>query len=213
MLTKINTPIVKYDQRLFYRTEYEVFNGRTGGYYNGPIYHRVDVRSNNLFVLREPNNVLCQLRMYRWMRKAWEHRDKTLDHKEKRKPGSFSECVLKDELCLQLFTDSPRVTKSRIGRMLRMVVPYETNFQRNRSPSTGGENLMFWRWCHYLEIVYGLEHLMVRWLPEISELSTQDEWDEEMRLIRDSRPEEDYDLVAEIQRREAERRDARPRRS
>lgn len=59
---------------------------------------------------------------------------------------------------------------------------------------------MFWRWQHPLEIVYGLEHLMLLWLPRVviadgGQCSSVDDFLEELEIIRDQPPEEDRELI------------------
>ena len=209
MPLKITRPVTNHGQRLFYRTFYEVENRRTGGHFVGPVYHRPSRKNKgNMFCLDDPNNALCQMRLYRWMTRSYEQRVEELAESERRKAGAFSHAILKDDLHHRLFSDVPKVTKQRIGRILRMVVPYEISFQQNRSPATGGQNLMYWRWCHFLEIAYGVEHLMLQWLPELSDIRTPEDWEEEMQIIRDAAaPEEDYDIPRELRLRVERERD------
>lgn len=189
-------PITADGVRLFYRSNYDVRSGMVGGHYRGPLF--IPPKGNDqkgLFRLLDPDNVLAQIRLYRWFSEEYE-RD------QKRGDGNFSNLILKDDLMGQCFEGVP-MSKHRIGRMLRMIVQYETNFQKNRSPKTGNRALMYWRWTHPLDVVYGLEHLMATWLPRVvkadgGKCETTEDLIEEFQVLLDQEQEEDHELVAMI---------------
>jgi len=147
-----------------------------------------------LFRIMDPDNVMACMRLYRWFLE--EH-----ERNVKRDDGVYSGMIQKDDLMRQCFPDWPTANKHRVGRLLRLVLPYEVNFQTNRSDKTNSQ--MYWRWTHALDIAYGLEHVMALWLPIYVEASggscsTAEEYMEELEIIRGQTKEEDLDLVAEI---------------
>lgn len=179
--------------RLYYRTSYDVRKGKVGGHYRGPTFIPPKMNGEKgLFRILDTDNVLCQLRLYRHFSRMYRDR--------KDKGEEMSGLVLKDNLMSKCFYDSPQVTKVRVGRLLRLILPYEPNFQRNPSESTGWRSLMFWRWQHPLEITYGLEHLMILWLPRLvesdgGECRTSEDFLEELEIIRDQPPADDRELI------------------
>ena len=192
MSITLHTPIEADGIRLFYRTTYDIRKGNVGGHYRGPLF--IPPKSNDgkgLFRLLDPDNIVAQMRLYRWFL-AEDARNR------KRADGNFSGLILKDDLMGQNFDDWPSANKHRVGRLLRLIVQYETNFQ-NRSAEGG----MFWRWTHALDVVYGLEHLMLTWLPRVIEadggsVKTVEEYKEELEIIQGQTKEEDRDLIATI---------------
>jgi len=196
MPVKITRPAMYLNQRLFHRTTYDLQRGRVGGHYRGPQFIPSG-EDKGLFRLLDPDNVIAQLRLYKWFYREFERRDEA--------KADFSGMVRKDDLMHQCFQDYPSVSKVRVGRLLRMIVQYETNFQQNPGKHTNGQTVMNWRWCHSLEIVYGLEYLMALWLPDAIEAdngscSNEEEFNEELEIIRTQSKEEDRDLVAAILR-------------
>lgn len=197
MPIKLIRPVVADNSRLYYRTDYTVQFGRVGGHYRGPQF--IPSRGNGekgLFRLMDPDNVIAQLRLYRWFLREYERQKREI------KPD-YSGMIDKNDLLRQCFEDYPSVNKSRIGRLLRLIVQYETNFQQNRSPSTGNKVIMNWRWSHSLEIAYGLEYLMLLWLPTVIEAdggicATDADFLEELEIIRNQSDEEDRALVSTI---------------
>lgn len=189
------TPIKADGVRLFYRTKYNVQNGMVGGHYKGPIF--IPPKNNSekgLFKFAESSNVIAQICLYRWFLKEYE---RVL----KRSNGVFSGSILKEDLMGQCFEEWPNVNKHRVGRLLRLIIQYETNFQRNRHEDRPTQ--MFWRWTHPLDIVYGIEHLMAIWLPKViladgGSCSTDEEFQEELEIIRDQTTEEIDDMVSMI---------------
>lgn len=189
-----HTPPEADGKRLFYRTQYDVRAGRVGGHYRGPLF--IPPRGNadkGLFRLADPDNVYAQFRLYRYSHKR--HADT--------RGGDYSGAIEKNELMERLFWDTPSVNKVRVGRLLRLILPYEPNFQKNPAKSTGGRNVMMWRWSHSLEIVYGLEHLMLQWLPKFvnaddGQCHTAEDFAEELEIIRDQTLQEDHDIVSAI---------------
>lgn len=195
MRLKHITPIAEDGSRLFYRTHYDAQRGKVGGHYRGPIF--IPPRGNDekgLFRLLDPDNVIAQLRLYRWF-----HRERS---KIRRAEGTdFSGLMLKEEMMEDCFADSPTVTKVRVGRLLRLIVQYETNFQRNARGQVPTQ--MFWRWSHPGDIIYGLEHLMLLWLPRVVEAdggscASAEEFAEELEIIQGQTSEEDGDLVTTV---------------
>lgn len=186
-----HTPPEADGKRLFYRTQYDVRTGRVGGHYRGPLF--IPPRGNEdkgLFRLADPDNVYAQFRLYRYFH-------------ERYKNGEQEGLIEKNELMQRLFLDVPSVNKVRVGRLLRLILPYEPGFQKNRAKSTGGRNVMMWRWSHCLEVVYGLEHLMLQWLPKFvnaddGQCCTTEDFAEELEIIRDQTLREDHDIVSVI---------------
>lgn len=197
MPIKLIRPIVADNRRLYYRTDYDVQFGRVGGHYRGPQF--IPSHGNGekgLFRLMDPDNVIAQLRLYRWFLEEYERCRKA-------KASDFSGMIAKDDLMKQCFDDYPSVGKARVGRLLRLIVQYETNFQQNRAPSTGNKVIMNWRWSHCMDIAYGLEYLMLMWLPAVVEADggqckTDTDFLEEMEVIRYQTKEEDRQLVSTI---------------
>lgn len=194
MSVKLIRPAMSGTQRLYYRTHYTVLRGRVGGHYKGATFiPPKDNDEKGLFRLLDPDNVLACLRLYRWFHR--EH-----ERNQNRGDNNFSGLIEKDDLMHQCFPDAPQISKVRIGRLLRLIVQYETNFQQNPGKLTGFRTIMNWRWCHTLEMIYGLEHLMSLWLPRViiadgGKVESADDLDEEFEVIRDQSPEEDVALV------------------
>jgi hypothetical protein len=192
-----HTPISANGTRLFYRSNYVVQKGKVGGTYKGPLY--IPPKGNDekgFFRLLDPENVIAQIRLYRWFSKRYKLMQKEgADH--------FSGFIVKDGLMGELFHDSPSINKIRIGRLLRMIVQYDVNFQRNASEKTGFRTLMMWRWSHYLDFIYGLEHLMLLWIPRVASetggvCDTEDDFLEELEVIQGANEMEDLEYVNEI---------------
>lgn len=160
--------------RLFYRTKHD---------YNPRQYNPFD-----------PLNVLVQMRLYRRFLQEAERARET---------GEFGNLIEKDHLMNLVFFDQPRVKKQRVGRILRFCIQYEPGFQRNPAEATGWKNRFYWRWNHPLEIVYGLEYLMLGWLPAVvnaddGSCNTAEEYEEELEIIRDQDEEDDDKLLKVI---------------
>lgn len=195
MSFKHHTPPEADGIRLFYRTTYDIRKGNVGGHYNGPMF--IPPKSNEgkgLFRLLDPDNVMAQMRMYRWFLAEY-------DRARNSGYSNFSGMIFKDDLMKQCFEDWPSANKHRVGRLLRLIIQYDTHFQ-NRATDNGG---MCWRWIHALDVVYGLEHLMHTWLPRVIEAdggscSTADEYKEELEIIQGQSEEEDRELVFMILR-------------
>lgn len=141
-------------------------------------HHSVDPKR---YKHRDPMNAFVQIRLYRWF-SALES-----DHAQQ---------VVKDWLCQHLFADTPLVKKQRVGRIVQMCVQYPTNFQQNPSEATGGRNLQLWRWGHHLDMVYGLEYLMLNWVPYYSDVSTAEEYESELAIFRDASNSDDMEFYA-----------------
>lgn len=192
------TPIQSNGKRLFYRSDYQPQKGTVGGHYVGPLY--LPPRENSekgLFRLLNIENVIVQLRLYRWF---WNHYKCFEERGEK----VFGNCINKKLLMREWFPDHPEISTIRVGRVLRMLVQYETNFQVNKS-RTKKETEMKWRWSHPLEFVYSLEHLMALWLPRVikadgGSCDTHEEYLEELEVLKNQTMEEDNLLVEVILR-------------
>lgn len=157
--------------RLFYRTKHE---------YNPRQYNPFD-----------PLNVLVQMRLYRRFLQ---------EHERALETGEFGNLIEKDRLMELVFPDQPRVKKQRVGRILRFCIQYEPGFQKNPAEATGWKSRFYWRWNHPLDIVYGLEYLMLSWLPTVvnaddGECNTAEDYAEELEVIRDQDAEEDEALL------------------
>jgi hypothetical protein len=195
MSIKLTRPIAADGVRLYYRTKYDIREGMVGGHYRGHMF--IPPKNNSekgLFRLMDPDNVMTCIRLYRWFLKEYERVKLRAD-------GNWSGLIQKDDLMNQCFQDWPSVGKHRVGRLLRLIVQYETNFQRNRTDKMATQ--MFWRWTHPLDIVYGLEHLMLTWLPKVvkaddGSCETIDDLMEEFEILRDQTKEEDHALIEMI---------------
>lgn len=191
------TPISADKQRLFYRVHYEIQKGRVGGYYKGPTY--IPPKGNKdkgLYRLLEIDNVTAVIRLYRFF---------TTEYRIMKERGEeyFDGYVLKNDLMWVCFSDCPTITKSRVGRLLRMVVPYHTNFQQNPGKGNDFKGQMFWRWSHPLDISLGLEHLMTLWLPQVikadgGKCETAEDFKEELEVLLGQNAEDDYALTSVI---------------
>lgn len=170
------TPQIVDGTRLFYKSDWKVNKGK------------------GLYRSTDPSNVLAQIRLYRYF---------------SNQPHTFG-LVNKDDLMQELFADVMHRTeiiidplnKHRVGRILRMCVPYRVNFQRP-ARSNNWTNQQLWRWANSLEIVYGLEHLMMLWLPRTiiadgSSCHTDAEYNEELEILRQQTPTEDLELVQSL---------------
>lgn len=163
-------------KRLFYRTQ-----------------HTFSRQKFNPF---DPDNITVMLRMYRWSLAEYEREQKI---------GEFGGMILKDDLMRYVFPDCPNVKKQRVGKVLRLCIQYEPGFQRNPAKSNGWKNEFFWRWNHALDLVYGLEFLMLSWLPRVveadgGECRTAEDFAEELEVIRDQTKEEDDALIDAVLR-------------
>jgi len=127
----------------------------------------------------DPLNALAQIRLYRWF---------------VRLPESAEQMVPKDWLMGQLFPDTPLVKKERIGRILTMCLQYHPNFQRNAQKATEGRNVQYWRWSHPLDVVYGLEYLMLTWLPSYVEVNNSDDMQGELDVFAGQTPQDDLEF-------------------
>jgi len=181
--------------RLFYRTNYDVRKGKVGGHYRGAMF--IPPKNNDekgLFRVMDPDNVMACMRLYRWF--LAEH-----ERNVKRADGVWSGMIQKDDLMSQCFPDWPSANKHRVGRLLRLILPYEVNFQTNRSDKVNSQ--MHWRWTHALDVAYGLEHVMTLWLPRAIEadggsVKTAEDYMEELEIIQGQTKEEDRELVSTI---------------
>ena len=188
------TPTTLDGTRLFYRSDWNICRGLIGGHYTGQVF--IPPKNNSdkgLFRPAEPSNVIAQIRLYRYFYDEYNQSKKT-------NSINFSGLVDKDELMTKLFDE---VTKHRVGRLLRMCVPYRVNFQRPALRSNNWTNQQFWRWAHPLDIAYGLEHLMTLWLPRLTiandgKCSTDAEYNEELEILRQQTPAEDLDLIQSV---------------
>lgn len=225
---KHTTPAIADGTRLFYRADWKYQKGLVGGHYDGPLFIAPKNNSEKgLFRPTDPGNVLSQIRCYRYFFNEY------LRVKRQDPDGNnFSGMVDKDEFMEDVFSDvlaertstneaeemstgdllGPRpsqyiptegINKTRVGRLLRMCVPYRLNFQRAPRKSNGWTNQQLWRWAHSLEIAYGLEHLMTVWLPRLivadgGSCSTSEEYKEELQILREQGKKEDLELVQSV---------------
>lgn len=197
MSVKIIRPAQADRTRLYYRSDFEIVKGKVGGHYKGPLF--IPPRGNEqkgLFRLLDPDNVICQIRLYRWFSKIYKELQAT-------EPDLYSGLILKRKLMMDCFADWPSINKIRVGRMLRMLVQYDVNFQRNGNETKLTE--MYWRWSHPLDFIYALEHLMSNWLPRVIEADggtckDDDDLTEEFEILRDQTTTEDAELISTILR-------------
>jgi hypothetical protein len=171
-----------------------------GGHYKGPLF--IPPKKNEekgAFRLLDPDNVLAQLRLYKWFWKKYKElkADEERDH--------YSGYILKDQLMREIFHDAPSVNKVRIGKLLRMLVQYDVNFQKNPSAATGNRTLMLWRWSHPLEFAYGLEYLMELWVPAVTRANngkcdTDQDFLEELEIMQGQSEEDDHRYIEDIMR-------------
>lgn len=164
----ITRPVADGDTRLFYRT--------------------VSKKTARPMNLRDPLNMVVQLRLYRWSAS-----------------NDFQDCIQKDHLIQRLFSDVPDVTKVRVGRLLRDVLQYEPGFQRNPGKANGPVSTFWWRFQHPLELHYGVERLITSWLedfnilvnPDDEPIDTEQRMMEELQCLVDQDPGDDIEFFME----------------
>lgn len=192
---KYHTPVMVDGKRLFYRKDYDVHKGTVAGFYNGRMFIKPKETSvKGRFRLLEPSNVITQIRLYRWFIKLY------MGQKDNG-AAIFSGDVEKNEFVEECFWDYPNITKRRVGRLLRMVTQYQVSTQKRVS----GKSMMCWRWGHPLDIAYGLEHLILTWLPRVVEADggsckTSEEYKEELEVLQNQGWPEDAMLTDTISR-------------
>jgi len=180
------TPKTVGDLRLHYRDQYNPVKNKVGGYYEGPIFILGDPREKRgMHAVFDPKNIIAEVRLYQWFNKE-----------AKRSPSSGF--ISKKVLVEHLFEDFPSVLSPRVGRILRMILPYSPHKQVNPT-KTDPNSYYCWRWAHPLEIVYGLEHLMLLWVPRVakemgSPCETHKDFLEELAVLKDQGRDEDHAL-------------------
>lgn len=133
---------------------------------------------------RDPANAFAQMRLYRWFQNLSQ---------------DSIQMIEKDRLMYLLFSDTNLVTKSRVGRILSMILQYPTNFQKNPCLTTGYRNIQLWRWGHRLEVIYGLEYLMLSWIPwAIPEITDAGAYREELKFIVETDPSQDLEQLRNL---------------
>ena len=181
------------NHRLHYREHYEVKFKMVGGHYKGDLFIPPKAgTTKGLHRLYDTDNILAEIRLYRFMVKSYQSMEKTED---------MSGMVEKVVLMNHLFEDAPTITKTRVGRLLRLILPYHPNFQQN--PLKKHDNprtVMNWRWTHPADVIFGLEHLMVLWLPvyvnsDGGNCRTGEDYSEELQVLVDQSPKEDFHLI------------------
>lgn len=196
MSIKLVRPFEQDGIRLFYRSYYAEANGYVGGKFVGHSYVKPKERTNGNYRLLEVGNVMAQVRLYRWFVKEYERA-------KKKEPLVLSGMILKQDLMKQCFSDQPIVHTRRVGRLLRMIVQYDVNFQRNARASTNFQAEMYWRWPTPVDFIYGLEHLMKFWLPgyvkaDGGTCETTEDLLEEFELLVHQSEDEDIKMVNTI---------------
>lgn len=149
-------------------------------------YRQVPKYNKKKYNPRDPENMIIQVRLMRWAASE-----------------EFTNVAEKNWLTGKILPDVPMPSKTRIGRILSSALPYRCNFQRNPGPGTGGRNLQFWRWQHPLEIQYGMEYMILEWLPDFVALvsngaesvETGEQFEEELQILMDQTYDEDLTLI------------------
>lgn len=143
----------------------------------------------NSYTVMDPDNILTQLRLYRYFRS---------------RADSDPRLILKDQFMEECFVDSPQITKSRVGKIFKMIMPYKIHFQRNPSKQTGGVAQTLYKWRHPRELQYGLEFLILEWLPYYIEQTSNDRihtteyFREELEILYGQNWKEDQDMVEDM---------------
>lgn len=214
------TPTTADGIRLFYRADWNYEGGMVSGHYNRHIFIPHKNNSNKgMFRPMDPGNILSQIRLYRYFSNQphtsglvlkddlmYELFKDAMHHdpiytQEQTEHGRVTSLVSRNPVALPIIVEP--INKHRVGRLLRMCVPYRVNFQRPALRSNNWTNQQFWRWAHPLDIAYGLEHLMTLWLPRLTiandgKCSTDAEYNEELEILRQQTPAEDLDLIQSV---------------
>lgn len=154
------------------------------------IYYNQTPKFNpKTYTVFDPDNVLTQIKLYRYFRS---------------RAVSDPVIITKDQFMEDVFSSHPQITKLRVGKIFKMIMPYKIHFQRNPSKQTGGVAQTLYKWRHPKELQYGLEFLILTWLPyfieEVSDdvINTAKLFIEELDILYDQTPKEDSTLVNEI---------------
>ncbi|GLQ16712.1 hypothetical protein [Maritalea porphyrae] len=139
-------------QKLFYLSDYDSSNPR--------------------FRLADPQNILIQLKLYKWCMSDKYHSP-----------------VVKDKLVRSLFGQiAPDITTNAVGRVMAKLVTYKPHKQINKTEGGFVRIKMHWRFFHQLDMRFGLEYLIYLWLPKLmamegDSVETWDEFEEELEII------------------------------
>lgn len=133
------------------------------------------------YTVFDPDNILTQIKLMRYFRNR-----KITDLR----------IVTKDQFMEDVFCDHPQITKLRVGRIFKIVMPYRIHLQRPKAVS--------YKWRHPKELQYGLEFLILTWLPYFIEqvsgdkISIAETFIEELDILYEQTPKEDETLINEI---------------
>lgn len=194
-------PQVVNNTRLFYRPFFQMDGYKLFGYFKGSVYiGPKEGKKSTPYNSVEMYNALVQLRLYRFF---YELNEEYMQLNPQ--PDIFSGMILKDQLMKTLFDDCNQVSKFIVGRLFRMLAQYETNAQKNPSSVKHTGNQQFWKWAHPLDFVYGLEHLMSYWLPDVIEADggscrSVEDYEEELEIIRGQSKADDMEFISAMVR-------------
>lgn len=128
--------------------------------------------SNPRFRLAAPQNILIQLKLYRWCMSDEYHSP-----------------VVKPKLVRSLFGHiAPDISTNAVGRVMAKLVTYNTHKQVNENRDGFITPRMHWRFYHQLDMRFGLEYLIYLWLPRLTSLDggsieTWEEFEDELEII------------------------------
>lgn len=133
--------------------------------------------------VRDPENMLVQIRLYRWATAENVHRRLTAD-----------------ELLRELVPEDVPITKYRVGRILNNATLYDPKVQlwtKDRAFKYIG-----YTWANPLDLKYGVEAMIAEWYPEFALLvepsrdpiTTTEALLAELEELRQQSPEDDIEF-------------------
>ncbi len=92
----------------------------------------------------DPKNMLIELCLWKWARSQ-----------------QYRSPVIKDDLMFNLFPTTGTITTTRVGRIIAAAVARPANHQFNHH----GENMQGWSFKDPMDLAYGMEYMIIQWLP------------------------------------------------
>lgn len=152
-------------------------------------YHQTPQFNPKTYTIYDPDNILTQIKLFRYFRDKSE---------------SDPRVINKDQFMEDVFAEHPQISKLRVGRIFKIVMPYRIHLQRNPNKKNNHTAETLYQWRHPKELQYGLEFLILTWLPYFIErvsgdkVKTEEEFIDELDILYDQTPREDLTLINEI---------------
>lgn len=179
MELKHTTPKKHNQQILCYMSEHKVKEG---------LIH-VNDNPHNRFRVFKKENILITIRLYRWFCNEYL---RLLKNRPTHWAGYVDRTLLLEQ-CQLPISNYERI---RVGRILHLILQYHPHGKKKIPFSK--KKAHCWKWSHPLEIIYGLEHLIVLWLPNAKNIATHQDFLVELENLRKQSFEEDEILINQL---------------